>query len=227
MIGEIKSAMDDNRGVSPVIGVILMVAITVILAAVIGTFVLGLGDSLQQAPQSQLSVEDASNTFGPANSTDEDAFNVNQNGGDSLSMSDIRIVLTDADASKDATFESGSWSESEGDSANTVSLQKGGNTVGDDTSFGVGEQLIITQNSDVGGDNVLATGEYQVQIIPHAVAVGAPRHDGRTAVIDSSVLSFTDKPVSYSYAHAQHRQLRRALASVDADVVTNLYHDDW
>ena len=37
---------NDDRTVSPVIGVILMVAITVILAAVIGTFVLGLGDSL-------------------------------------------------------------------------------------------------------------------------------------------------------------------------------------
>jgi flagellin-like protein len=33
-----------NNAVSPVIGVILMVAITVILAAVIATFVLGLGD---------------------------------------------------------------------------------------------------------------------------------------------------------------------------------------
>jgi len=43
----LKSAFQDNeRAVSPVIGVILMVAITVILAAVIGTFVLGLGDSL-------------------------------------------------------------------------------------------------------------------------------------------------------------------------------------
>jgi flagellin-like protein len=39
---------DDEDAVSPVIGVILMVAITVILAAVIGTFVLGVrhGDSL-------------------------------------------------------------------------------------------------------------------------------------------------------------------------------------
>ncbi|SEH58119.1 flagellin N-terminal-like domain-containing protein [Halopenitus malekzadehii] len=37
----------EDRAVSPVIGVILMVAITVILAAVIGTFVLGLGDDLQ------------------------------------------------------------------------------------------------------------------------------------------------------------------------------------
>ncbi|WP_262176538.1 type IV pilin N-terminal domain-containing protein [Haloarcula laminariae] len=42
----------DDEAVSPVIGVILMVAITVILAAVIATFVLGLGDSLNsQAPQ--------------------------------------------------------------------------------------------------------------------------------------------------------------------------------
>jgi len=37
---------NDDRAVSPVIGVIFMVAITVILASVIGTFVLGLGDSL-------------------------------------------------------------------------------------------------------------------------------------------------------------------------------------
>jgi len=43
----LKTAFQDNdRAVSPVIGVILMVAITVILAAVIGTFVLGLGDQI-------------------------------------------------------------------------------------------------------------------------------------------------------------------------------------
>ncbi|MCY4732257.1 type IV pilin N-terminal domain-containing protein [Natronomonas gomsonensis] len=48
------TADDDNRAVSPVIGVILMVAITVILAAVIGTFVLGLGDQVQQtSPNAQ------------------------------------------------------------------------------------------------------------------------------------------------------------------------------
>jgi flagellin-like protein len=44
--------MDKERGqneaVSPVIGVILMVAITVILAAIIGTFVLGLGSQTEQ-----------------------------------------------------------------------------------------------------------------------------------------------------------------------------------
>jgi flagellin-like protein len=48
------TADEENRAVSPVIGVILMVAITVILAAVIGTFVLGLGDQVQEtSPNAQ------------------------------------------------------------------------------------------------------------------------------------------------------------------------------
>ena len=54
---------NDDRAVSPVIGVILMVAITVILAAVIGTFVLGLGDQLgDSAPQASFSVDDVNDT---------------------------------------------------------------------------------------------------------------------------------------------------------------------
>ena len=40
---------EDERAVSPVIGVILMVAITVILAAVIAAFVIGIGDD-QDSP---------------------------------------------------------------------------------------------------------------------------------------------------------------------------------
>ncbi|MBX0302842.1 type IV pilin [Haloarcula salinisoli] len=54
----IKTLLADDDAVSPVIGVILMVAITVILAAVIATFVLGLGDSLSdQAPQASFTCE--------------------------------------------------------------------------------------------------------------------------------------------------------------------------
>ena len=52
---------DDNRAVSPVIGVILMVAITVILAAVIGTFVLGLSDQVgDTAPQASFGFDSPS-----------------------------------------------------------------------------------------------------------------------------------------------------------------------
>jgi len=87
MISKLKAALDDDRGVSPVIGVILMVAITVILAAVIGTFVLGLGDSLQQAPQAQLDA-----TSGAA-----DTVNISHSGGDPLPYSEITVQIDSED----------------------------------------------------------------------------------------------------------------------------------
>ena len=43
----LKTLKNDKRAVSPVIGVILMVAITVILAAVIGAFVFGMGSHVK------------------------------------------------------------------------------------------------------------------------------------------------------------------------------------
>ena len=54
---DIKRLFTDNEAVSPVIGVILMVAITVILAAVIGTFVLGLADVGPQPPKTSFTFE--------------------------------------------------------------------------------------------------------------------------------------------------------------------------
>lgn len=54
MIGEKGS--QDTKGVSPVIGVILMVAITVILAALIGSFVLGVGDDIEETPRAGVEV---------------------------------------------------------------------------------------------------------------------------------------------------------------------------
>jgi len=54
----VKYFKDDESGVSPVIGVILMVAITVILAAVIATFVLGLGEQVSDtAPSATITAE--------------------------------------------------------------------------------------------------------------------------------------------------------------------------
>jgi archaeal type IV pilus assembly protein PilA len=52
---KVSSKLSETRAVSPVIGVILMVAITVILAAVIGTFVMGLGNSVNQNAQAGVS----------------------------------------------------------------------------------------------------------------------------------------------------------------------------
>ncbi len=75
----------DERAVSPVIGVILMVAITVILAAVIGTFVLGLGGQVSNAaPQASLEFTSAS---GVSN------ISIAHDGGETLGATDIVIVV--------------------------------------------------------------------------------------------------------------------------------------
>ncbi|MDB9299354.1 type IV pilin N-terminal domain-containing protein [Halorubrum ezzemoulense] len=58
-----KTFQDSERAVSPVIGVILMVAITVILAAVIGTFVLGLGDQLGQNANAGVSIDEPNSSY--------------------------------------------------------------------------------------------------------------------------------------------------------------------
>ena len=69
---------------SPVIGVILMVAITVILAAVIGTFVLGLGDQLQTtAPSASFSFDEAVGN--------SDNVEISHDGGESISASQLTV----------------------------------------------------------------------------------------------------------------------------------------
>ncbi|MBX0325366.1 type IV pilin N-terminal domain-containing protein [Halomicroarcula sp. F13] len=82
----LKALFADDDAVSPVIGVVLMVAITVILAAVIGSFVLGLGSSTSATPQ-------ASFTF------DYDSGNVTiaHDGGDTLSKANLKITDSNSD----------------------------------------------------------------------------------------------------------------------------------
>jgi flagellin-like protein len=81
----------DDRAVSPVIGVILMVAITVILAAVIGTFVLGLGDSLgDNQPTAQLDVD--------LDEVDNN-ITIEHDGGDSIEADSLRVVVEANDTS--------------------------------------------------------------------------------------------------------------------------------
>ena len=84
MYERLSAVSDDDRAVSPVIGVILMVAITVILAAVIGTFVLGLGDSLgDNQPSAQLNVD----------FDGDETVTISHNGGDALNINDLRVTV--------------------------------------------------------------------------------------------------------------------------------------
>ena len=78
---QLGNLLTDDDAVSPVIGVILMVAITVILAAVIAAFVLDLGDTEDPAPDL--------------------VFDAEQNDTDNGNELEITIVSGDSDADLD------------------------------------------------------------------------------------------------------------------------------
>ncbi|WP_436934618.1 type IV pilin [Halovenus marina] len=87
---------EDGRAVSPVIGVILMVAITVILAAVIATFVLGLGESVSDsAPQASFDFDydgsDVTVTHQSGAVLDSDRITVNVDGSAASSQFNTEI----------------------------------------------------------------------------------------------------------------------------------------
>lgn len=92
---------DSDRAVSPVIGVILMVAITVILAAVIGTFVLGLGDQVQEtSPNAQWNWEQSST---------DPKLQLTHEGGDSVNPARLTVSGSPIDAA-DNCGDAGDWS---------------------------------------------------------------------------------------------------------------------
>jgi flagellin-like protein len=140
---QLKDLLTEDRAVSPVIGVILMVAITVILAAVIGTFVLGLGDQVSDnAPQASFSFEFA-DTGGFDGSAD-DYINITHEGGATIDNStlgvqgdgDDSLAIEDAGGWADGTVEAGDqishsgvnsgetvrvvWTNPNGGSTNTI-----------------------------------------------------------------------------------------------------------
>ena len=85
----------DEEAVSPVIGVILMVAITVILAAVIAAFVFGMGGNLGESPPT-VSIT-AQNNAADGNYD----LKINHNGGELLKGSEWKIsVVGQGDAPK-------------------------------------------------------------------------------------------------------------------------------
>ncbi|WP_256289232.1 type IV pilin [Halobellus inordinatus] len=106
----LKRLFTDDSAVSPVIGVILMVAITVILAAVIGSFVLNLGGSIQQsAPQASFGFEydEATNNTTITHET-----------GDSITASRLNVTSTASlDVVNSTTFEDVGGEISAGDTA--------------------------------------------------------------------------------------------------------------
>jgi len=154
---EFKQLFDDDRAVSPVIGVILMVAITVILAAVIGTFVLGLGDQLQAtSPQA---------SFGFDTSSDQSEVTITHESGDTIGASNVKISATDNFTEPDGAFTnqpSATWNEFTG-AGSDVSAGSSVTIVHDDSdgSTFAGETVrVIYDNPD--SDSSSTLGKFEV-----------------------------------------------------------------
>ena len=136
----------DDRAVSPVIGVILMVAITVILAAVIGTFVLGLGDQLgDTAPQASFDIdEDTADTNGNVSLT------LTKTGGQDL---DARDLVLSVDGSRSNTSVESGLGSNTWQTGQAVRFTD----EGDATSYNSGERVTVRLIHDPSGNSIYST----------------------------------------------------------------------
>lgn len=73
-----------DSAVSPVVGVMLMLVVTIIIAAVVSAFAGGMGSSQEKVPQVTLK----------AKYSQSEGLTIYHNGGDTLTIGDFKILLT-------------------------------------------------------------------------------------------------------------------------------------
>jgi len=139
---KLNRLLKDDDAVSPVIGVILMVAITVILAAVIATFVLGLGDQVSNtSPQASFSFE-----WNGA-SGEEDTLKITHDGGETIQAQNLYVRGTEGSAGDADNADLGeSWDYYDGPTNPTSEVQAG-MTASVDNIGSDGEVSLVWQSS--------------------------------------------------------------------------------
>lgn len=128
-----------DRGVSPVIGVILMVAVTVILAAVIGAFVMGFGPS-ESAPTASFSMSES-----------EDAISITHQSGESVPAEQLFIVI-DNERESAEEFMDGDTSLSSGEA---LTIERGDGDAFDKTGESPDEITIVWESEDASQSSTL------------------------------------------------------------------------
>jgi flagellin-like protein len=158
----LKNLITDDDAVSPVIGVILMVAITVILAAVIGTFVLGLGDQVQStSPQASFAFDFTDNTGS------EDVLEMTHDGGDAITAGNLEVTsgssLSDAAGTGGTTGTSLGWETlSSAVAADDVSAGSTATVYGDtdNTNADLADDTVRITWSSESGDSSATLGKW-------------------------------------------------------------------
>lgn len=99
---DVRAFCSDDDAVSSVLGVILMVGITIILAAIVGTFVLGIGQGLTSATP-QVAVE-YSTDYNPS---DNSSVTILHAGGDAMEQKNLEVTIAGQTAWKAGSVKNG------------------------------------------------------------------------------------------------------------------------
>ena len=153
-----KKFLRDQRGVSPVIGVILMVAITVVMGAVVASFAYGYFGNITETPNVVLSVID--------DPTDSASLILKHSGGESVAANDWKCSVTD------------------GKEAATDFTPSAVTDAPSDTALSTGVAIDITDQSDV-DTGVYTTGTTITAGWYHVVVVHLPSD---AVLLDTNVL---------------------------------------
>lgn len=131
---DLKKIFTNDKAVSPVIGVVLMVAITVILAAAIGSSVFGQGPS-ESAPQANIDII----------VVDQDTVKFEHLGGDTIIFDPASTKIMLADSTGSYALDTEQFN-SDGD-----------NTTDDDITFDVGMTKTLDLTTEYGNTSAAIT----------------------------------------------------------------------
>jgi len=92
----VKHADNKDEAVSPVVGVMLMLVVTVVLAAVVTVFATGVVDGTEVAPISLVKVNVSDNS----STSSLDSLTISVYGGDAVDLSKVRVIATYDDGEK-------------------------------------------------------------------------------------------------------------------------------
>ena len=152
----------DSKGVSPVIGVILMVALTVVMAAVVASFTAGLGKVTKTPPTANLVAEDdgATDVSPTGNYT---LIKITHKGGDAIYLNETVVIITYEQNGNSAKSTNNEvvWTDSSGTFSDALT-----NHTTSDPVFNIGETryLAVYANKFSMGSGV-GEGTFNVMII--------------------------------------------------------------
>jgi len=114
MKSKLNELRSDSRGVSPVIGVVLMIAVVVILAAVVGAFATGVFGGQTDAPQAAFSYDSGTVTMDSGENIPTEQLEVEGDAsfsGDTVTAGDSASPATDEDTDGDIEV---TWTSEDG-----------------------------------------------------------------------------------------------------------------